>query len=267
MIGAILGDIIGSKYEFDAIKTKDFPLFSEGCHVTDDSIMTFAVAKSLLEAEGDREELARRVVVNMQLFGRKYPYAGYGARFASWIESDSPAPYHSYGNGSAMRVSPVAYVAESLDEVRELSYIVTAVTHDHPEGIKAAEAVAVAVYMAREGADKSEILRTIQRDYYDMDFMLDDIRGDYQFRVDAMASVPEALECFFESTSFEDAIRNAVSLGGDSDTQSAIAASIAEPFYGVPRSLRHEGIVYVDNYLLDILHRLEKRYGNFGIDG
>lgn len=246
VLGAVVGDIVGSVYEFNEIKTKDFPLFSEHCCPTDDSIMTFAVMSALVECNKDYRKLAAATIKQMQLWGNKYPKAGYGSMFSDWLGTNNPQPYNSFGNGSAMRVSPVVYFAKSIDEVKELSRIVTSVTHNHPEGIKGAEATAVAAYMALHESKKEEIFAVINAEYYPMNFTLDEIRADYEFNETCQETVPQALKAFFEATSFEDAIRNAISIGGDSDTIAAITGAVAGAYYGVPYRIEQKALKYMD---------------------
>lgn len=263
MIGAIIGDIAGSRFEWHNIKSKEFELLPEGkhCRPTDDSVMTLAVAKAILSSESP-EDLSRNAVSCMQSFGRKYPHAGYGGRFKGWIHSDDPQPYKSYGNGAAMRVSPCGFAAESLEEAISMADAVTRVTHNHPEGMKAAEAVAAVIFLAREGKEMAEIRDYVEKNYYKIDFTLDDIRDDYSFHVSCQRSVPQAFEAFFESVSFEDAIRNAISIGGDSDTIAAIAGGMAEAYYGVPQELRERAETFLDEFQLDVLKEFEIRYGS-----
>ena len=255
VLGAVVGDIVGSVYEFNEIKTKDFPLFSEHCCPTDDSMMTLAVASALVECEKDYSKLAAETIKQMQLWGMKYPKAGYGSMFSDWLCSNNPQPYNSFGNGSAMRVSPVVYFAKSLEEVKELSRIVTSVTHNHPEGIKGAEATASAIYMARNGSSKEEIKEYIEKEFhYNLDRTLDEIRPGYHMDETCQRTVPEAIIAFLESKDFEDAVRNAVSLGGDTDTLGAITGSIAEAFYGIPAVLIAECKSRIDKGLMtDVL--------------
>lgn len=260
MLGAIIGDIVGSRFERNNYRAKDFAFFHEKCFFTDDSVMTLAIGATLLHCSSDYSDLSEKTVQYMQKIGRLYPYCGYGGRFFRWIYSDHPEPYNSFGNGAAMRVSGCAYAAGSLEEVKMLSRRVTEVTHNHPEGIKGAEATAVAVYLARTGASMSEIRDYICKNYYAINFTLDEIRPTYQFNVTCQGSVPQALAAFFESTSFEDAIRNAISLGGDSDTLAAITGSIAEAYYGIPSNLRAQALDYLDSRLLSILHAFEEKY-------
>ena len=260
MIGAIIGDIAGSRFEWHNIKTKEFELLTHKCHFTDDTVMSLAICDALLRCDGDFTHLSAQTVRSMQAIGRNYPHCGYGGRFHKWVFSDKPQPYNSWGNGSAMRISGCGYVADSLESVISLSRLVTEVTHNHPEGIKGAEAAAVAVYLARTGKNLLEIRDHISKHYYPMDFTLDSIRAGYSFDVSCQGSVPQALEAFFESTSFEDAIRNAISIGGDSDTIAAITGGIAEAYYGVPTSIRKHALTFLDERLLKILVDFENRY-------
>lgn len=257
MIGAIIGDIVGSRFEWDNYRAKDFELFTDKCFATDDSIMTLAIGKALMNSKADWSDLGEQAVSCMQEVGRPYPHCGYGGRFWNWMYSNSPQPYNSFGNGAAMRVSACGFIAKSLEEAKSLSKAVTEVTHNHPEGIKGAEATVVAIYMARTGNTLEEIREVIDRDYYPMDFTLDGIRDTYQFNETCQATVPQALMAFFESISFEDAIRNAISVGGDSDTLAAITGSVAEAYYGVPEKLRSRAKSYLDDRLLIILKQYE----------
>ena len=267
MLGAIIGDIAGSRFEGYShynIKTKEFDLLSVeyGCSATDDSVMTLAVAQAILDCADDYSKLEETAVKNMQRFGRIYPDAGYGGYFYEWIFSDNPQPYYSFGNGAAMRVSPCGFAARTLEEAISLSKAVTKVTHNHPEGMKAAEAVSVAIFLARSGKNISEIRQYIQEHYYKIDFTLDEIRPVYRFDVTCQGSVPQAFEAFFESTGFEDAIRNAVSIGGDSDTIAAITGGMAEAYYGIPSAIREKALLLFLPYdLEDIVHRFENKYG------
>ena len=229
--------------------------------MTDDSIMTLAVARALLTCREDHWDLGRQAICSMQDLGRKFPDCGFGGHFYQWIFSPSPLPYGSWGNGAAMRVSPCGWVGNSIQEVRALSKAVTEVSHDHPEGLKGAEAAAVAVYLARTGSTKGEIREYIQKNYYLLDFTLDQIRDSYRFDVSCQGSVPQAIEAFLESSSFEDCIRNAVSIGGDSDTIAAIAGGIAEAFYGIPEQIRKEALTFFESQeLLEILRAFEEKY-------
>lgn len=231
MLGAIIGDIVGSKYEFDNIKTKDFTFVSRGCTFTDDTVMTVAVARALIRMKRDNYHFKAAVIEEMKSLGRKYPDAGYGGRFSFWLEDDLSEPYNSFGNGSAMRVSPCGLIADSLEEALKLAKESAEVTHNHPEGIKGAQAVAAAIFLARQKCSKEEIRGYIEKEFYPLDKTLDEIRPDYDFDVSCQGSVPQAIVAFLESENFEDAIRNAVSIGGDSDTISAMAGSVAFAFY------------------------------------
>lgn len=254
MIGAIIGDIVGSRFEWNNYRGKDFELFSPACFVTDDSIMTLAIAKALKTSKPDWSNLGERAVQYMQEIGRPYPHCGFGGRFWQWMYSSNPKPYNSFGNGAAMRVSACGFVARSLDEAKKLSKAVTEVTHNHPEGIKGAEATVVAIYMARIGKSIKDIREIILNEYYHIDFTLDGIRDVYKFSETCQDTVPQALEAFFESTSFEDAIRNAISIGGDSDTLAAITGGIAEAYYGVPYDLQQKALSYLDDDLLAVFN-------------
>lgn len=252
MLGAIIGDIIGSPYEMGAEKTKDFPLFLPGCRPTDDGIMTIAVGCACAEANWRKEEEFKRTLVEkMRLLGRLYPDAGYGKLFYQWLMDDEAGPYGAYTNGSAMRVSPVAWVARSLAEAECLAQWSAEVTHSHPDGIKGAQAVAAAVYLARTGADKDTIRQYIQDKYYDLDFTLDAIRPGYRHTLLCEDSVPQAIVCFLEAEDYEDAVRNAISLGGDGDTQAAIAGAIAEVYFGIPDELVAQALEHMDETLLE----------------
>lgn len=276
MLGAIIGDIVGSRFEFNNYRKKDFELFTDDCQVTDDSIMTIAVASAIMETEKlikpspgrDRLDdnyysfLEKFAIKYMQAIGRKYPDSGYGGMFSRWIFSDNPKPYNSFGNGAAMRISPVAYIASNECELCKLSEVVTGVTHNHEEGLKGAEATAIAVYKARCGHTKSEIKNKITNNYYPLDFTIEEIRDTYQFNETCQGTVPQAIEAFLESTSFEDAIRTAISVGGDSDTLAAITGGIAEAYYGVPTNVKEKTLSYLDDYLLSIYNSWVNFLGN-----
>jgi ADP-ribosylglycohydrolase len=253
VFGAIYGDIIGSAYEFHPIKSKSFPLISAESCITDDSVMTVAVAHGLVEGARDPRKTQDCIQKNMQRLGREFPDAGYGGRFAKWLQQSDPEPYNSFGNGSAMRVSPVAWYFDTLEEVERFAAISAGITHNHPEGIKGAQATAAAIFMARQGATMEQIKGYVEQHYgYDLGRSLSSIRPLYSFDVSCQGSVPEAMICFLESTGLEDAIRNAVSLGGDADTQGAIAGSIAEAFYGLSDVARDTVLRYTGNAGLDL---------------
>lgn len=253
MLGAIIGDIVGSIYERNPIKTKNFEFWGAGCTFTDDTVMTLAVADAILEhlrGTGDFKEI---LVNKMQEFGRKYPLAGYGKSFANWIYSECPEPYNSFGNGSAMRVSACAWLFDDLESVIQYAKMSAEVTHNHPEGIKGAEAVAAAVFLAKQKHSKEEIKNYIEDNYYPLNMKLNEIRQIYHFDVTCQGTVPQAIIAFLESESFEDAIRNAVSLGGDSDTLAAITGSIAEVYYGIPKDIQEKAMWYLDEFLKSVL--------------
>ena len=265
MYGAILGDIIGSPYEFDEqnIKTKEFPLFRSDSEFTDDSVMTIAVADALLRIrtendehidEGDREAKDRFIMTqSLKRWGNTYPDAGYGVRFIKWLRSGE-GPYGSYGNGSAMRVSPAGWLYGSMEETMKMAELSAVVTHDHPEGIKGAKAVAAAIYLARTGASKSEIKAYVESEFgYDLSRTCDEIRPSYHHVETCQATVPEAVTAFLEGQDFEDVIRTAVSLGGDCDTLTCIAGSMAEAFYGVPDDLKQECRARITPPMLEVL--------------
>ena len=262
MHGAILGDIIGSPYEFDqGYKTKDFPLFSRNSEFTDDSVMTLAVADAFLSLppEASEVEIRRFLVRSMQTYGRKYPYAGYGGMFRRWLKAPNPQPYGSYGNGSAMRVSSAGWLFDDLETVRHMARLSAEVTHNHPEGIKGAEATASAIYLARTGSTKAEIKAYIESNFhYDLSRSCDEIRPAYRHVESCQETVPEAITAFLEGNSFEDVIRTAVSLGGDCDTLTCIAGSIAEAFYGVPEELKAECRKRLPEDLLEVLRRFDE---------
>ena len=260
MLGAIIGDIVGSRFEWNNNRSKEFDFLTSKCHVTDDSIMSVAIAKALLESTSDYNDLSDNAVKFMQAIGRHYPDCGYGGRFGKWIQSDNPMPYGSYGNGAAMRVSACGFVASNLDEAIRLSKAVTEVTHNHPEGIKGAEATSAAIYLARSGKNILEIRDYVTSNYYPLNFTLDGIRSNYRFNESCQDTVPQALEAFFESGSFEDAIRNAISVGGDSDTLAAITGGIAEAYYGIPTEIRKHALSFLDERLLKILVEFEAKY-------
>jgi ADP-ribosylglycohydrolase len=251
MLGAIAGDIIGSRFEHASIKSKDFELFNRQSVFTDDTVLTIAVADSLLHKIPYHK--------NFRKYFHNYPSAGYGGRFRRWARSPQPAPYGSFGNGSAMRVSPIAWYYDSLDDVLEEALHSAESTHNHPEGIKGAQAVAAAIYMARHGSSKGAIKSYIENQFgYDLSSSVCVIRENYGFEVSCQKSVPQAIISFLESTDFEDAIRNAVSLGGDSDTQACIAGGIAEAFYGgVPQGIEEETIKSLDGCLKKVLSDFE----------
>jgi ADP-ribosylglycohydrolase len=257
MWGAIAGDIIGSPYERNNIKTEDFPLFKDDSHFTDDTVMTAAVAEGLMDGFGSEEGTASAIKTSMLKYGGMFPFAGYGARFREWLSlSEDHNPYNSLGNGSAMRVSPVAWAFDDISEVEKYARISASVTHNHPEGIKGAMSVAGAVFLARSGGNKKEIKKYVEDGYqYDLGRTLRGIRETHRYDTTCPGSVPEAVIAFLESESFEDAVRKAVSIGGDSDTIAAIAGSVAEGFYGIPRDIKHCAECRLDKRLLSVTER------------
>lgn len=267
MLGAIIGDIVGSAYEWNNIKTKDFPLFTKASHFTDDTVMTLAVSEACVGYQNAKTGkywqngsnnlwFQTRLLSTMQAMGRMYPDVGYGANFDVWINSDDPQPYNSYGNGSAMRVSPVAYFSDTLEEALTLARLSAEVTHNHPDGIRGAQATAACVFMALNGDSKSSIRSYVEKHFYSLNFTLDEIRPVYRYDVSCQGSVPQAIKAFLEGEDFEDTIRGAVSIGGDSDTIAAIAGSIAEPFF---RSIRpgvvNRALDCLDEHLLSVYER------------
>ncbi len=255
MIGAVAGDIVGSVYEGRPIKTKDFPLFHPRCRFTDDTVLTVAVAEAILMGRPYRDTVLE--------LGRRYPHAGYGGAFRHWLQARDPKPYNSWGNGSAMRVSPVGFAFDTEAEILREAAASAAITHDHPEGIRGAQATALAVWLARSGSSKEEIRKTIaDRFGYDMNRTVEGIRPAYRFDVSCQGTVPEAIVAFLDSCSWEDAVRNAISLGGDSDTLACITGGIAEAYYGgVPAEVRMRVLGLLPDDLRSIVERFEQKYG------
>jgi ADP-ribosylglycohydrolase len=254
MFGAIIGDIVGSIYEFDNVKTKGFPLFSERSHFTDDTVCTVAIAHAILRDKDFAKHL--------RLWGETYPEVGYGGKFASWLRKPETQPYNSFGNGSAMRVSPAALYAKSSEEAIELAYQASIVTHNHPEGIRGACATSLAINLALNGKSASEIRNAVHVIYgYDMTRSVDEIRPNYKFNETCMQTVPEALTCALEATDFEDAIRNAISIGGDSDTIGAIAGALAEALFGIPDPIIQECHKRIPYGMTEILENLYAKAG------
>jgi len=251
MLSAMIGDIVGSVYEWHNIKTKDFPLFSKRCFFTDDTVLTAATAQAIFYGMGFSEAY--------QDFARRYPGRGYGGNFSQWIWTEDPQPYNSWGNGSAMRVSPVGFAFNDIETVLAEAKRSAEVTHNHPEGIKGAQSTALAIFMSRKGVSKDEIREEIvERFGYDLDRSMDEIRPGYAFDVSCQGSVPEAIIAFLESTDFEDAIRNAISLGGDSDTIACITGGIAEAFYGgIPQTIKDKGMSYLPDEFIGILEAVQ----------
>jgi ADP-ribosylglycohydrolase len=259
MLGAILGDIIGSPYEFtkNNIKTTEFPLFSERSRFTDDTVMTLAVAEGVMNGNGDEDRTRTEIISSMRKYGRMYHRVGYGERFFYWVTAKTvQKPYGSYGNGSAMRVSSVAWFFHDLKTVEKFAKISAEVTHNHPEGIKGAQAAAAAIFMARDGKTQAQIRHYIETRYqYDLSRTPEMIRPEYTHMASCQETVPEAIIAFLHSDGFEHAIRVAVSLGGDSDTLAAITGGIAEAAYGLPKALADKGLSYLDAPLRAVYDR------------
>lgn len=259
MLGAIIGDIVGSRFEFRNFKSMQFELFHPECEYTDDSVCTIATANWLMN---DDECQPERYVAFLQEMCRKFPHpmGGYGGSFSRWVISESPKPYGSYGNGSAMRVAPVGWFFDTIEETLEVAKRSALITHDHPEGIKGAQAVAVAIYLARKGSTKEEIKQEIQNRFrYDLNQTCNQIRPSYEFNETCQGTVPQAITAFLESTGFEDAIRLAISLGGDSDTLTCITGSVAEAFYGIPDELVQKGLSYLPDEHLAVYTLFRER--------
>lgn len=257
ILGAICGDVIGSVYERHSIKTKDFELFCRLSKFTDDTVLTLAIANWLFEDKDSNEVLTK----NLRGFALDYPNAGYGRSFFNWLYGDSLQSYGSWSNGSAMRVSPCAWVANSLEESQKLAKMSAMVTHSHPEGVKGALATSDAIYLAKTGSKKDEIKNHIESTYeYDLSRTLDEIRPDYSFELECAKSVPESIICFLEAKNYEDAIRNAVSLGGDADTQAAIAGSISSAYWDIPDFIVDNVICRLDDNLLEVLYNFNTKF-------
>lgn len=258
MIGAIIGDVVGSRFEFWNYKGKIFNFFDPECSATDDTVMTCAVAEALMRSwEIDEFDTLPSVArKTMRDIGFWYPQCGFGAKFINWIYSEEePEPYYSCGNGSAMRISAVGDIARDIEEAKALSYAVTAISHNHPEGIKGAEATAVAIVLARQGKSKNEIRKYMEDKYYDLGKTVNEYRAETEGHGKEICqiSVPQALECFLEGESFRDVIRNCISIGGDSDTIAAIAGGIAEAYYGVPGNDIKRVRCYLDTTMKSIV--------------
>lgn len=267
MYGAIIGDIIGSMYEFDVpCWSKNFPLFvdgfyTRGSHFTDDTVMTVAVMEALMEAgrDADAETIRRECIRSMQKWGRKYPHAGYGSRFIHWLDEKNPKPYGSWGNGSAMRVSAAGWLYDTIERTREVARATAEVSHNHPEGIKGAECTAAVMFLARTGASKDEIKEYIVKEFgYDISRTVDELRPLHDHVESCMDSLPKALVSFFEGVSYEDTVRNAVSLGGDTDTLAAIAGAMADAMYGVPDDIVAEGRERLPEDLCEVVEKFAR---------
>ena len=261
MIGAIIGDVVGSRFEFDNTKSKSFKFFNEKCGFTDDTVMTLAVGESLVRSyrKDKFETLSAVTEETLRDIGWYYPYCGYGGRFFQWMFHEDMGPYNSCGNGSAMRISAVGDIARDIEEAKDLSYNVTAITHNHPEGLKGAEAAAIASVMARQGKSKKEICKYIEDNYYDLSTTVREYRNtiDGHGKEICQVTMPQAFRCFMEGFSFDSVIRNCISIGGDSDTIAAIAGGIAENYYGVPNKRKQAVRHFLDARQLKLLDRFE----------
>ena len=264
MIGTVIGDVVGSVYEFDNIRRKDFPLFSEECEATDDSIMAIAVADAIMEAQDKGAPFQQVLCEKFRSYGARYPYpmGSYGGNFSLWLRDENMGPYNSCGNGSAMRVAACGFAARNLEEARELAAQSAAVTHNHPDGIAGAQAVAEAIFLARHGGSKQDIENAVKQYYPEIPESIEALQKTYHWGSLCSDTVPQAVACFLQSDSFEDAIRNAISIGGDSDTLGAITGGIAEAFYGVPEEIAQEAKDRTPPELVEVLERFEKRYQN-----
>lgn len=256
MLGAVVGDIIGSVHEWRGTKTKDFPLFVSGSTFTDDSVLSVAVAEWILTG--------RDLVNLLHEYTDTYPGRGYGGMYSSWAENRSREPYNSFGNGAAMRVSPIGFALDTIEDVLVWAERSAAVTHNHPEGIRGAQATATAVFFACRGQDKDQIKRTLELQFgYDLSAGIDQLRPAYHFDETCQGTVPAALVAFFDSTSYEDAVRNAISLGGDADTLACITGGIAEAYYGgVPHDIAERAIALLDAKLVEVIQRFRERFGH-----
>lgn len=270
MYGAIIGDIVGSRFEFDrGNKSREFELFGKGCEFTDDTVMTVAVAEALLDAGKDADEKTIKdyLIRSLKKWGQKYPDAGYGARFIDWVLSDDPKPYGSYGNGSGMRVSPAGWLYDSMERTREVARWTSEITHNHPEGIKGAESTAAAIFLARNGASQKEISDYIEKGFgYDLSRTLDEIRPCYHHVEDCMKTMPEAFECFLESESYESCLRNVMYIGGDTDTLCAIAGAIAEAYWGIPEEMIKQAEFYLPDDIKTVVKRFYKKHLQAGVE-
>ena len=260
LLGTIIGDISGSRFEIVNTKNRDFEFFHNNCRFTDDSVMTLAVAKAFLNSNKDYSDLEHKVIDSMAELGRKYPNCGYGPSFRRWIMSDEHKPYGSFGNGAAMRISAVGVVAKSIDEIKKISSVVTNVSHNHPESIEGSEATAVAIHLALNGKSKNEIKDYINDNYFGIYDLRKESMKPQIFHINCVETVKQSLEAFLESNYYEDAIRNAIALGGDSDTIAAITGGIAAAYYGIPQDICDKALEYLDDYLIDIHDNFYKQY-------
>lgn len=260
LIGTIIGDIAGSRFEIANSKGKDFEIFNSKCRFTDDSVMTLAVANAFVETKGDYSDFKMQVIRSMTELGKKYSNCGFGASFYKWIMSEEHQPYGSYGNGSAMRISSVGIVSKTADEVKKLSSIVTNISHNHPDSVNGAEAVAMSIYMALNGESKDSIAQYVENNYFKIYELRNDTMKPQEFHINCVETVKQSLQAFLESKDYEDAIRNAIAIGGDSDTIGAITGSIASAYYGVPEYMYNKALAYLDEYLINIIRNFNSKY-------
>lgn len=260
ILGTIIGDVVGSRFEILNIHNKEFEFFNKNCRFTDDSVMTLAVAKAFLDSRTDYSNLEENVIKDMTELGKKYPNRGYGPSFRHWINSDEHKPYGSFGNGAAMRISSVGVVAKDINEIKRLSAIVTNVSHNHPDSIDGSEATAVAIYMALNGKSKEDIKEYINNNYFGIYDLRNNTMKPQYFHINCVETVKQAISSFLESTNYEDAIRNAIALGGDSDTIAAITGGIAAAYYGIPENISDKVLEYLDDYLIGIHNNFYKQY-------
>ena len=260
LLGTIIGDISGSRFEILNTKNKDFEFFHKNCQFTDDTVMTLAVAKAFLDSKTDYSDLEKNVIKDMTELGRKYPNLGYGPSFRHWINSDEHKPYGSFGNGAAMRISSVGVVAKNINEIKELTAIITNVSHNHSDSIEGSEATAVAIHLALNGKTKDEIKEYINNNYFGIYDLRKDSMKPQIFHINCVETVKQSIAAFLESNDFEDAIRNAIALGGDSDTIAAITGGIAAAYYGIPKNIYNKVLDYLDEYLIDIHDSFYSQY-------
>lgn len=258
MLGAIIGDIVGSPYEFsyNRMNMSGIPFWNRDCRFTDDSVMTLAIADALMRSEDEGSDFRQEAVKSMRRFALRYPAAGYGGRFSMWVVEDDPQPYGSWGNGSAMRVSSVGWAFDSLEETERMAAASADVTHNHPEGIKGAQATAAAIFLARTGSTKEQIKSYIEQRFgYDLNFTIEQIRPEYSYDVSCQGSVPQSIVAFLEAQDYEQTVKLVISLGGDTDTMACIGGSIAEAFWGIPDEIESKGREYLDPFLNDVIDR------------
>ena len=261
LLGAIIGDVVGSRFELNNNKYgKDFDFFNKYCRFTDDTVMTLAVAKAFLNTNSINDNFEKNVIDSMVEVGTKYPKCGYGPSFYRWLVSDKHEPYKSFGNGSAMRISPVGVISKNINEIKTNTSIITNVSHNHPDSINGSEAVAVSIYMSLKGNTKDEIKNYIEENYFKVDDLKNNEMSIKDFHINCVETVKQALSCFLNSNDFEDAIRNAISLGGDSDTLASITGGIAAAYYGIPEDICNEVFNYLDDYLIKIHNDFYNKY-------